>query len=59
MVQQADHLAFKDKGVNWDIWVSATGDPVPLKFQAEFTDNKASAQDRVDVQQLELRADGD
>ena len=38
--QQADHLAFKDKGVNWDVWVSATGDPVPLKFQAEFTDNK-------------------
>ena len=38
--QQADHLAFKDKGVNWEIWVPATGDPVPLKFQAEFTDNK-------------------
>jgi len=38
--QQADHLAFKDKGVNWEIWVAATGDPVPLKARAEFTENK-------------------
>jgi len=38
--QQADHLAFKDKGVNWDVWVAATGDPVPFKFRAEFTENK-------------------
>ena len=38
--QQADHLAFQDKGVNWDVWVAATGDPLPLKFQAAFPDNK-------------------
>lgn len=38
--QQADHLAFEDKGVNWDVWVAATGDPLPLKFQAAFPDNK-------------------
>jgi hypothetical protein len=38
--QQADHLAFQDKGVNWDVWVATTGDPLPLKFQAAFPDNK-------------------
>jgi hypothetical protein len=38
--QQADHLAFKDKGVNWEIWVAATGDPLPLKARSQFTETK-------------------
>jgi hypothetical protein len=37
--QPADHLAFKDKGVNWEVWISAGGDPLPLKAIAEFTEN--------------------
>ena len=32
-----DHLAFKDKGVEWDLWVSAEGDPVPRKATAVFS----------------------
>ncbi len=38
--QQADHLAFKDKGVDWEVWVAATGDPVPLKARSKFTETK-------------------
>jgi hypothetical protein len=38
--QQTDHLAFKDKGVNWDIWIPVNGDPLPQKATAEFTDDK-------------------
>jgi hypothetical protein len=36
----ADHLSFKDTGVNWEIWIAATGDPLPLRLVASFPDNK-------------------
>jgi hypothetical protein len=35
-----EHLAFKDQGVNWEIWVPATGDPLPQKAIAEFHEDK-------------------
>ena len=38
--QETDHLAFKDKGVNWEVWVASTGDPLPKKAVAEFTEDK-------------------
>jgi hypothetical protein len=38
--QETEHLAFKDKGVNWDIWIPITGDPLPQKAVAEFADAK-------------------
>jgi hypothetical protein len=38
--QETDHLAFKDKGVNWEVWVASTGDPLPTKAVAEFTEDK-------------------
>ena len=38
--QQLDHLAFKDTGVSWEIWIPATGDPLPQRSVTEFTDNK-------------------
>lgn len=38
--QEADHLAFKDTGVNWELWVAATGDPVPRRLVAEFLEDK-------------------
>ena len=38
--QEADHLAFKDRGINWEIWIPATGDPVPIKAINEFTEGK-------------------
>ena len=38
--QETDHLAFKDTGVNWDVWVASTGDPLPRKLVSEFTDDK-------------------
>ena len=38
--QPTDHLSFKDVGVNWEAWISASGDPLPLRALAEFRDNK-------------------
>ena len=38
--KQTDHLAFKDTGVNWELWVPVDGDPLPVKGIVEFTDNK-------------------
>jgi hypothetical protein len=37
--QQTDHLTFKDRGVNWEVWVPVAGDPLPQKAMAEFTEN--------------------
>ena len=36
----ADHLAFKDTGVDWEVWIPASGDPVPLKAIVKLTDTK-------------------
>jgi hypothetical protein len=38
--EATDHLAFKDIGVNWQVWITASGDPVPRKAVVEFSDNK-------------------
>jgi hypothetical protein len=38
--QPTDHLSFKDTGVNWEVWIASTGDPLPQKMAADFTDNK-------------------
>jgi len=38
--QQADHLAFKDHGINWELWIPTTGDPTPLKAIDEFPDGR-------------------
>jgi hypothetical protein len=32
-----DHLAFHDTGVNWELWVAAGGQPLPVKAVADFT----------------------
>jgi hypothetical protein len=37
--QQTDHLSFKDKGVNWEVWIPVDGDPLPRKASLEFTEN--------------------
>jgi hypothetical protein len=37
--RQLDHLAFKDTGVNWEVWVPVDGDPLPQKARIEFTEN--------------------
>jgi hypothetical protein len=34
--KETDHLAFKDKGVNWQLWIPTTGDPLPARAVAEF-----------------------
>ncbi len=31
-----DHLAFKDQGVAWELWVPTQGDPLPKRFSAQF-----------------------
>ena len=36
--QETDHLAFKDNGINWELWIPATGDPLPVKAIDEFPD---------------------
>jgi hypothetical protein len=38
--QMSDHLSFKDKGVDWELWVASTGDPLPRKGRAVFADGK-------------------
>jgi hypothetical protein len=35
-----DRLSFKDKGVTFDLWVAATGDPLPRRAVMEFPDDK-------------------
>jgi hypothetical protein len=37
--QQTDHLAFKDTGVNWQVWIPVDGDPLPQKASIELTEN--------------------
>ena len=37
--EPVDHLSFKDKGVSWEAWIAAEGDPLPRKAVAEFTEN--------------------
>ena len=34
-----DHLAFKDKGVTWEVWIPAEGDPLPQKATAELSED--------------------
>ena len=38
--QALDHLAFKDTGVDWEVWIPASGDPLPRKATATFTTDK-------------------
>jgi len=35
-----DHLAFKDKGVEWELWIPAEGDPLPVKGAGRFPGGK-------------------
>ena len=34
-----DHLAFKDKGVSWEVWIPVDGDPLPQKASAELAED--------------------
>jgi hypothetical protein len=43
----AVHLAFKDVGVDWDLWLPAQGDPLPLRLKVVQTRRKS--QPMVDV----------
>jgi hypothetical protein len=38
--QLTDHLSFKDTGVNYELWIAASGDPLPVRTTAELTDDK-------------------
>jgi hypothetical protein len=38
--QALDHLAFKDTGVNWEVWIPVSGDPLPRRATATFTTDK-------------------
>ncbi len=31
-----DHVAFQDRGVNWELWVASDGSPLPVRSKAEF-----------------------
>ena len=35
-----NHLSFTDSGVKWDLWVPATGDPLPSRAVVELPNNK-------------------
>ena len=36
------HLAFRDTGVNWEIWLPVDGAPLPKRFKVEQTKRKGS-----------------
>ncbi len=38
--QPTDHVSFTDTGVTWEVWIPATGDPLPKKGVAQFTEDK-------------------
>ena len=38
--QPTDHLSFTDTGVTWEAWIPATGDPLPKKGVAQFTEDR-------------------
>lgn len=38
--RSTDHVAFKDKGVEWEIWVPVEGDPLPVKAILRFPNSK-------------------
>ena len=38
--QPTDHVSFSDTGVTWEAWIPATGDPLPKKGVAQFTDDR-------------------
>jgi hypothetical protein len=35
-----DHLHFKDTGVDWEIWIAGSGDPLPRRGVANFLNDK-------------------
>lgn len=35
-----DHLAFRDQGVTWEMWVPVTGDALPARIVAEFPSDR-------------------
>jgi hypothetical protein len=35
-----DHVLFKDKGVEWEAWIAAAGNPLPVKAILRFPDSK-------------------
>lgn len=35
-----DRLSFKDKGVNWELWVPVSGEPLPRRAVMEFSEDK-------------------
>ena len=35
-----DHVSFKDKGVEWEIWVPTDGIPLPVKAVLHFPNSK-------------------
>jgi hypothetical protein len=37
--RDVDHLAFKDTGVEWEIWIARAGERLPLKAVAVFLDD--------------------
>jgi len=38
--RSTDHVAFKDKGVEWEIWVPVEGDALPAKAVLRFPNSK-------------------
>jgi hypothetical protein len=38
--QPTDHLAFRDRGVTWEMWVAADGAPLPKRVTIEFPETR-------------------
>jgi len=37
---ETDHLAYKDKGVTWDLWVATTGDRLPRRARVVLAEDR-------------------
>lgn len=40
--QPHDHVRFTDKDVTWDLWVPASGPPLPRRFVVDFKERRAA-----------------
>ena len=54
----AVHLAFKDVGVDWELWLPVQGDPLPLRLKVVQKSRKGQPVGRSDVHVVGPRAAG-
>ena len=49
-----DHLAFQDVGADWQIWIPASGDPLPKRLQMTFKKRRGEPTTRIAFKEWNL-----